>query len=719
MADVIYDENGNPVQVPAGPPPAPAAPPVFSPGAFVNRGGISTGAAAVAGGYVAPPPDLQPLESPLDPDTFPGTEGSSGAGRAGASGAAMEATAKAVGAGYLPTGGELVGPTVMPGYNDFSGMPEGRSSFEHLQDRRKDISDAIDEGSRQEEKMGQQRADVLEGEINRQKEENATLAQHRQERMVGEQARQAQVDAAVDKYSRDLADTGQFWRNPGNIMAAMGAAMMALGGKAELGAQLVQNAINTDLSQRKHLADMHLGELRSNVAAYRQLEGDKEAGDLRASIESKKIAMMELDRISAQFQGPLAKQKNIAIKAQLQRGLELEEIQLHYMRVNNKPGFINPAIKNEYARMGKALPTGVGPTPVGGGTINKPNTGVETIPNASGTAVPVGPKTGSGPLTSAHVSATLPSKIVSDDGLTDAQAVELDKRFPGTSSRLRTAEKTNRADVLAKIGANPDLAGLTKTQMLPYLTEPQRKAYNSAMLDVRNKIDAEYEKASQKLLPIAGRIDGFKMMKRDMDIMQVVANKISHGDPDKLLNPEYEKIFGASNVSALADYMSVGKPTDAHKAQAKEISDAVNRFKQMRAGVVSTYFKEKFGAVTNSDEARGNQTIPVGASWNATKSFLETGSSAAQSEADAIVNGIGNPLAQTIWQVRLGTNNHTLNVGAIDGPTTKQNPYGQGNTGSNHSGPSRKKAVPSSQDPEVRKRAIEKLDPAARKLLGG
>ncbi len=711
--DPITGEILNPGAV--APPPAVAPSiPMFSPGAFAPTPNV----AAAASGHQNVDETPPVLVDPTDPDTFGGTPGSGAAGEGGAQASGYEAMIKGAGLGYLPTGG-LRPPTIMPGYRDYSGLGEEGTEFQQIQKRREEMGQAIDAGTEAEQAMGEQRSAVLSAEIERQKTENSVMAQKRQERMAGEQARQAQLDEATRHYSNELADTGKFWHNPGGIMASIGAALMALGGKAELGAQIVQNAIDNDLRKRKTLADMHLGELRSNVAAYRQLEGDKEAGDLRASIESKRIAMMEMDRIAAQFQGPLAKARNESAKATIMKSMQMEEINLFNMKVNNKPRIENPYIKAEYDRMGKVLPKGVGPTPIGGGTISKPNQG--TITDASGKEIPVGPKAGSGQsLTPAHISATVPSKIVSDDGLTDAQVVALDKRFPGTSQRVRSAEFTNRADVLAKIGANPDLARLTKTQMLPNLTPQQRIAYNQGMLAVRQKVDEEYEKASLKLLPIAGRIDGFKMMKRDMEIMQAVANKATGGDVDALLGTKYDKFFGSGNVAQVSDWLSAGKPDGKHEKQAKALADAVFRFKQMRSGVVNTYFKDKFGAVSATDADRGNQTIPVGASYNAMRGFYESGSSAAQSEAGAIVNGIGNPMAQAIWQVRLGVDNNTLDVGGIDGPTTKQNPAGPGNT-SNYrgDGPSREKSVPSSQDPEVRKKAIQQLSPAARKLLGG
>jgi hypothetical protein len=166
---------------------------------------------------------------------------------------------------------------------------------------------AVREGAEATAKEATETEHFYQTERQREGDAAAVREAHRQEYIDQIQKRQQEIDQNVKKYSEDLADTGKFWRNPGNILAAFGAAVMDMGmhGQAT-GWKMIQSAIRNDLYQRHKLAEMHLGELRSNLTGYRQLAQDNQAGDLIAEAEANRIAALQLKEISSRFQGKKA-----------------------------------------------------------------------------------------------------------------------------------------------------------------------------------------------------------------------------------------------------------------------------------------------------------------------------------------------------------------------------------------------------------------------------
>jgi hypothetical protein len=165
--------------------------------------------------------------------------------------------------------------------------------------------------------------------------------------------RNAEVQQAAQAYTQDLSDTGRFWKNPGNILSAIGAAIVAWGTPQDpsVGIKLINQQVMNDWNQRREAANQGMGELRSNLAAYRQMMGDKEAGDMLALSESYKVAAMDLQRIGAQFEGPLAKAKAKMLAADMESKAAVAQADAFMKAVNIVPRRYAPG---EYKRVEEA-----------------------------------------------------------------------------------------------------------------------------------------------------------------------------------------------------------------------------------------------------------------------------------------------------------------------------------------------------------------------------
>lgn len=142
------------------------------------------------------------------------------------------------------------------------------------------------------------------------------IQHNRQQFLEDQMVRQKELEDRTAKYTANLSDGKAFWKSPANVFGALVTSLMPLGTMSvETSQKIINNAIQQDFKNRQEVADGHLGALRSNLNGYRQLAGDKVAGDYLALGESYKVAAMELERISASFKGEHARnqaQANIA-----------------------------------------------------------------------------------------------------------------------------------------------------------------------------------------------------------------------------------------------------------------------------------------------------------------------------------------------------------------------------------------------------------------------
>ncbi len=168
-------------------------------------------------------------------------------------------------------------------------------------------------------------------------------------------ARQQNLDKAVQHYSNDLADQGKFWTSPGNIISAIAFSLMPIfSNDPAIGAKLINQAIDRDMTNRKDLANMHLGELRSNLGTYRKLAEDHNVGDQIAQSEAHRLAALEIERISAQFESPIAKQKAQAmVEDQLMRAGQVRQTAFNHYNYNTVRR-LDPRVASAFEAPGKA-----------------------------------------------------------------------------------------------------------------------------------------------------------------------------------------------------------------------------------------------------------------------------------------------------------------------------------------------------------------------------
>jgi hypothetical protein len=174
------------------------------------------------------------------------------------------------------------------------------------------------------------RAKELAGMYDRQALQDQQAARAMQVRQEQDQAeiarRQEELGKATKYYSRELQDSGKFWANPGNIVAAISYSLMPIfSNDPTVGVKLINQAVQQDLDNRTRAADMATSGMRANLDGYRKIAGDRQAGDLLARAESHRMAAQEIARVGAKFGGPEAnKQMAIAIEDQKTRAAAAE-----------------------------------------------------------------------------------------------------------------------------------------------------------------------------------------------------------------------------------------------------------------------------------------------------------------------------------------------------------------------------------------------------------
>jgi hypothetical protein len=168
-----------------------------------------------------------------------------------------------------------------------------------------------------------QRATELARMYDRQVAQDQAAAVAMQARREAEQAeiarKQEELAKATRYYTRELQDSGKYWANPGNIIAAISYSLLPVfSNDPSIGVKLINQAVQQDFDNRMRLADMAVGNARSNLEGYRKIAGDRQQGDLLARAEAHRVAAMDIERIGAKFSGPEA-QKNIAIAIEDQK----------------------------------------------------------------------------------------------------------------------------------------------------------------------------------------------------------------------------------------------------------------------------------------------------------------------------------------------------------------------------------------------------------------
>lgn len=516
----------------------------------------------------------------------------------------------------------------------------GKDAYEETFVRRpQQIEQAIKVAGETEAQFNDAKKNFFERTQAAQAEELAVMQQHRIENAAQVAAQQAKIDMATKRYTSDLADRGQFWLNPGNILAAFGAALVAAGspGDRGIGIRTIQAAVEADYNKRKGLADMHLGELRSNLAQYRQIAGDKEQGDKLAFAESNRVAGMELERIAAQFQGPLAKAKAQEMAAQFYQKSELMKAQVHSAMVYNTARAIPTPLKQSFDKTGKA--TG------GEGYTSYQAQNAPPVPVPGKTLPGQAPgKTASGPAVSPAVANTAKALASVPNGVIDTETKKLyDERAPGASKLAPMFRQRVAEQAVINAGPHPTVEKLRQ--------EAQKvvRGYHTQVAEVAK--EAGPAMADQKT---------WSALDQDLQLFERAA-----GGPDKVNDYfGYLQKGGAARldnqISQLKQqFGSRGTPEEQRQIHQLE---AVQRINQVIANKTVDYYHQMAGSAQSPTE-RGDLERVIGTSspYAAIKNFAAIKSKEAAGKYQASTVGLDAP-AMYLLQIRLGQKSVKLNT---------------------------------------------------------
>ncbi len=623
-------------------------PPWLRPTPSVPLGAMGGGFPAAISGNPVPgaPPPAGPPTVPQAGEVQPGTESSRDhAERA----TAEDGFERDITPQY--NGPPRIGPTVMPGYEDFSGLggPEGHDIYnEALIAAPQRYGEAAANEADIVADRGSQLKEHYTGQQNRQSQELAAMHTRRLENQANIDARQAKLDEATSRYSADLADRGKFWHNPGNVFAAFAASLMPLGSSKdpEIGLKLINQAINQDFRKRQELADMDLGALRSNLSGYRQIAGDRELGDLKAMEESTRVASMELGRISAQFQGPLAKAQAAKVQAGLDQQTALLRMKIYEASVAHKPRLENPAIAKEYRAMGAAMP-GVGPTPYKGSW--KPG---EVSPQGSGTA-PAGQSapTGQGPQSqqapSGNLNDTLRAATGGQPTSVDKHTKQLyEERAPGTEQLVTMYRNQIAKDAMIEATGNTGLP-------------PTKAEFDKAVLKIQQKDREDTDKVSGKALEHVGSMKSWGKFGADLKLAEQGVAEMNAANGSNITMDQFLGDMRTGTGSYAAGIQNLrlkygSKDTPAAK-QAMEQLEASERLHHMLAEKTLDYYHSKLGGTMSEHEislAKG--VIAPNSSWAQIRDFGDQGSRQAGVMYNGILSSAGSRVA-TRLRIRHGT----------------------------------------------------------------
>lgn len=614
-----------------------------------------------------------PPKQPADLPTFPGIPGSSEGAYNQSEGGAISSLINDISLPYLP-GAPKQGPNFSPEGENYLpiGGPEGKEYWQRaLIDYPAQISGGILSGGEAEAKKSEDLANFYQQEQARQAQEAAILQQRRLERQAEIEAKQKQLEQATQRYTNDLADTGKFWKSPGNVLSAIGAALVALGSDDHaIGFKLVNSMVSQDYENRRKLADMHLGELRSNIGAYRQLMGDKNLGDQLAYAENNRIAAIEVNRIGEQMGGPIAQAKAAAISGEFMRNYQIQMMELYSKMLYQKPQQQPKALTDAYLKGGKMYP-GVGFTPfvpdaqkLSGGQSGGQTGGMTA-----------GSMTSAGPMAAAvaqGAKAVAQGRPVASMEQEDA----LNKRYPGLADRARQERNNNVRDVLAQMGApipeGVDFGSMKSADIARWLVANGKdpKEFNLKTQTHKEKIGAQVQEISKQMVASGEpeAVSGLRALGTDMEIIKLTAKR-KGVSVDDLLGTRYDQIFGAADVKKVQEFLQAGTPENVSEQDAANLRAAILSFKAGFAGIRSAYFSKLSGSAISPKEMELlSEVISSNQSWDSKIAFLRNAERQHQAKMDSILNGAPSATAALIYLSRSGLGNPGVVRSGISAP---------------------------------------------------
>lgn len=477
----------------------------------------------------------------------------------------------------------------------------------------------------------------------RRAEQSAAAIQHqRAQDSVELNNRQQKLDQATQFYTDDLANQGKFWSSPGNIISAIAFALMPIATKdAESGIKLINQAIDRDMANRRANAEGTLGALRSNLAGYHKIVGDRQAGDLMAESEARRVAATEVMRISQKFESPIAKAQAKAAYESLMMDAATKRMEVYKTygihqdaTVTNKAVFDarGQGFDGAWRKYGSD-PSGSNGVPSTGAAANGMIAGTQSVATADGSKA----------LT-VQESAQLATPQLS-------RQAALSGRVPGG---------VGMADVFKRSIANQAMA------VSGYRETGDEKALAKAKVEIFNQAANDIKGFAPQLTPIAQQIAGVTLLQRDMDII-----KRSEKNPDDFLNNTLSKMSGPefANWYANKKRQFAGAPANSAEALEDAKADAAMRFRSLFADTMVDYYHSKAGANQAPGElANLKQVIHPGSSWSQVEAFVNTSSTKLNHQAKSVLAGASNPLAAMLYMTQTGIGTTRLPSRGVPAP---------------------------------------------------
>ena len=538
---------------------------------------------------------------------------------------------------YLPQQGRGQGAVFQGEGENFLpiGGPEGKASFDraYVSGPRKLAQAMEDSGEAQVA-----RADAMSAhygqEAQREKDAMAAMQARRQQDLQELQVRQQNLDATVQAYSNDLQDQGKFWRNPGNIVSAVAFSLMPIfSNDPAIGIKLINQAVDRDMANRQHEANMHLGELRSNLAGYHKLAGDRQAGDLLAQSEAHRIAAIEVERIAQSFESPIAKARAMAIVQDQNVRSEVARQQAYKRDVYNPVRAVQPGADAKWRGPGKAGVQGAWKEfdlpgkDWSGAAVNGVIAGTPSVAS-SGKPSPGG----------AYVEYQK-SQLASKPSAVAEAALEL-PHGPQTKASL--------TDMFERMVAKR-AAALTNINSPNYAKE-----YNEHVDKLRTAADvgvAEIAKAAQ---PFRVGIAVTTRMQRDMDIIENECKKAGV-NPNKFLG-DLRNLTGAPLAARINDLRSrYSSPDGQHDQERLAMLQASERFHSTLAGQVVDYYHDMAGAAQNAKELENLAVVISGhSSWEKIRTFVHNRSQDFSARLQGAITHSPDPISATLYMAQYG-----------------------------------------------------------------
>lgn len=531
------------------------------------------------------------------------------------------------GENYAPVGGE-----------------KGQQTFEDTFDKApQQAAEGLQKGADATEAESKELSSEYERYRNQLSDTAASQQLARQGREAELAARQQALDSQTESYTKNLSDSGAFWKNPGNILSAIAFALMPIGANdPNIGLKTLMGAIQQDFTNRKAIADGHLGALRSNIQGYRQLAGDAEMGDKLALAASYEVAAAEIERISSKYKGPKAQAAAQASIAELQGKAGLLRMEAYRKAVYQNPATVSP-------QAAQALEQGPGYTSF----INKtPKPGQTGAPGAVPQPATTQPTSQSAPkLTPEQQKAVIaaggkppqinvpgaptPKGDVFEQGVGRETAKEIDKLAPGL--RERWLNEVSHVMTMAKAAGHK--------------TDDSVKKYTHDYIVNTQKQIQEASKANQ---PLVKQNVAWATLQSDM----AEVNQFFKGDQQKIqefMGQLHSVAPGAAQKwDTFWTNLGYGRAESGSKARIERASE---RLRQLFAGQTAGFYHEHAGAALSpAEKAMLSQVISAESSWDQKLNFVRSQSEQATA---AFLNTFAgdNSLARPLWQIQMaGTN---------------------------------------------------------------